>query len=181
VALGNLHRHTGNTRLLKKANRDEMSFRAVGPQTSAGFQAGGWNDDGEITFVNLPGKSDSDIQRTVYHEFGHNWDDPSENAYAATFRAVSGWKEHDGNAPPEGYLLGLSAKKDWVYLASADDTFARDYGKTNPFEDMATTWEAYFVFAYHGGATGLTREGLKKNADKWATIDSLINDLHLDW
>ena len=183
VALANLHHHTGNTRLLKTAARGEMSFLAVGMQTSPGFQAGGWNSGSEIAFVNLPAIATSYIQRTVYHEFGHNWDDQSENRFVNTFRAVSGWQVHnnDGGSlfPPAGYNGSLDGA--WDYRASAVNTFAREYGKTNPNEDMASTWEAYFVNAYHGGAAQLVVEGLTMNGAKWATLDSLFGDLRAAW
>jgi hypothetical protein len=35
-----------------------------------------------------------------------------------------------------------------------DAEFARGYGKTNPYEDYATTWEVYFMKQYHGTANG---------------------------
>ena len=184
VALANLHRHVGNTKLLKTAGGSEMSFLAVGPQTSSGFQAGGWNEGTRIAFVDLPNISTTYLQRTVYHEFGHNWDSTSENSHASAFRAVSGWVEWPGgpffpNTPPASFGLTASSGVGdrWYYLTSAAGTFARNYGKTNPFEDMATTWEAYFVNAYHGGATGLASEGLTKSQDKWDTLDDLFIDL----
>lgn len=175
VALANLHRHTGNTRLLKTAGGVEMSFLAVGTQTSTGFQSGGWNTGTEIAFVDLLAIPTSQLLRTVYHEFGHNWDESSENRYVTTFRAVSGWIEN-GTLQP-GYTASTGVGDTWQYLTTAGGTFARPYGMTNPLEDMATTWEAYFVNAYHGGATGLTQQGLTANAAKWATLDSLFADL----
>ncbi|MBX9628321.1 MAG: hypothetical protein K2X82_31265 [Gemmataceae bacterium] len=184
VALANLQNATGNTRLLKTAGRGEMSFRAVGMQTDKNaFRSGGWNSGTEITYVNIQGKGDLDVQETVYHEFGHNWDDPSENRYANDFRAVTGWRPHSNGPkggslfPPAGYLLSTDAGGTWDYLASRANTFAREYGKTNPKEDMATTWEAYFVNRYHGGAATLTSEKLTANAAKWQTMNSLFWDL----
>lgn len=176
VALANLHRHTGNTRLLTTADRKPMSFLAVGKQTSQGFQSGGWNTGTQIVFVNLPTISTSYLERTVYHEFGHNWDAPEENRHVGAFRAVTGWIENP--VPQVGFTASTGANDTWQYLTSKEGTFARtDYGRENPYEDMATTWEAYFVNAYHGGAAGLAREGLTANADKWATLDALFADL----
>jgi hypothetical protein len=51
------------------------------------------------------------------------------------------------------------------------------YGQTNPYEDMACTWEAYFIDRYHGGAATLSREGLMRNDPKWATLDALFSRL----
>ena len=183
VALANLQSQTGNTRLLKKADRGEMSFLAVGMQTDANaFRASGWNDNGQIAYVNLPNQSNMDVQKTVYHEFGHNWDDVGENPYVTDFQNVSGWQTSPWalSGPgkvDDGYLLSTDAGGTWEYRASAANTFAKEYGKTNPFEDMATTWEAYFVNRYHGGADTLTSLGLTRNDAKWATIDSLFGDL----
>jgi len=182
VALANLHRHVGNTRLLKTAARGEMSFLAVGMQTSTGFQAGGWNNGTGIAFVDLPNISASSLQRTVYHEIGHNWDESTENMYVDDFRNVSGWQGSPWNLygpgkVNDGYLLSTDAGGTWEYLASAAGTFAREYGKTNPHEDMATTWEAYFVNRYHGGTDGLARENLSGNLAKWGTLDSLFWNL----
>jgi Ca2+-binding RTX toxin-like protein len=176
VALGNLHHHTGNTRLLKTAGGTAMSFLAVGKQTDSNmFRSGGWNNGTEVVFVDPASSSAITLQRTVYHEFGHNWDEASENRYVGNFRAVSGWYEFDSAGPEYTASSGVGDR--WYYRTDRADTFARDYGKTNPLEDMATTWEAYFVNAYHGGATGLTQQGLARNDAKWGTLDSLFNDL----
>jgi hypothetical protein len=179
VALANLQAQGGgNTRLLKKADWGEMSFLAVGAQTdSNAFRSGGWNNNGQIVYVDLPNTSDIGVQRTVYHEFGHNWDDPSENLWANDFRKVSGWVE--SATPLSGYTASTGVGDNWQYQTAKAGTFARAYGKTNPFEDMATTWEAYYVNAYHGGAAGLTSQGLTANAAKWATLDTLFGYLRL--
>ncbi|MFO0811447.1 MAG: calcium-binding protein [Gemmataceae bacterium] len=178
VALANLQSQTGNTRLLKKADWGEMSFLAVGAQTDANtFRSGGWNNGGQIVYVNLPNTSDINVQRTVYHEFGHNWDEPSENPWATNFRAVSGWIE--SATTPTGYTASRGVGDNWQYRTSAAGTFARTYGQTNPFEDMGTTWEAYFVNKYHSATTTLTAQGLTRNDAKWATLDTLFGFLKL--
>ena len=160
-----------------------MSFLSVGMQTGGTPGIGGWNNGTQIVYVNLPATATAQVQRTVYHEFGHNWDDPSENRFANSFRAVSGWQVHDNGGgslfPPAGFLLSTDGA--WDYRASAAGTFARNYGKTNPFEDMGTTWEAYFTNKYHGGAAALATAGLTANAAKWATMESLFTDLRADW
>jgi len=176
VALANLHSHTGNTRLLKTAGRGEVSLLAVGVQTDANtFRSGGWNSGNQIAIVDLRNETTGKLQRTVYHEFGHNWDEAGENRHVADFRAVSGWIERE--ATPTGFTASTGTGDNWQYLTTTAGTFARNYGRTNPKEDMATTWESYFVNLYHNGATGLSLAGLTKNADKWATLDSLFVDL----
>jgi Ca2+-binding RTX toxin-like protein len=181
VALANLHRHmvwpsgAGNTRLLKTAGGTNMSFLAVGKQTSGGISIGGWNSGTAIAFVDLGSEDDIGVWSTVYHEFGHNWDEVDENRYVSAFRAVSGWIE--SSTPQVGYTDSIGVKDTWQYLTSKSGTFAREYGKTNPKEDMATTWEAYFLNAYHGGVLTLAKLKLTADLDKWATMDSLFRDL----
>ena len=175
VALANLHRHTRNTRLLKTWNGGEMSFLAVGKQTTSGFQSGGWNSGTEIAFVDLPTIDTMYLQRTVYHEIGHNRDEWWENGHTAAFQAVSGWVERD--TTPAGHTASLGVGDEWHFKTSKAGTFAGEYGKTNPLEDMATTFEAYFVNEYHGGAATLAAEGLIRNDDKWDTLDDLFVDL----
>jgi Ca2+-binding RTX toxin-like protein len=181
VALGNLHRHTGNTRLLETAAGGGLGFLAVGRQTSgrtnSGGLIGGWNDPdaNEIAFVDVSARSDMSLYRTVYHEFGHNWDEPEENEFADDFRAVSGWIQ--SSSPPAGYTPSSGTDDNWYYRTSAAGTFAREYGKTNPEEDMGTAWEAYFVNRYHGGATALDDERLTRSDAKWATLDDLFDSL----
>ncbi|MBX9626178.1 MAG: hypothetical protein K2X82_20435 [Gemmataceae bacterium] len=182
VALANLHRHVGNTKLLKTAGGGEMSFLAVGKELGTKPKGvGAWNGGTQIVYVDLPSKTDLRVQKTVYHEFGHNWDEPDANRYADQFRAVSGWKKFNG--PMAGYTASTGKVSDtvddgWYYTTSAEWTFARKdrYGQTNPGEDMATTWEAYFVSQYHGPAAMTTLE-LTRNAAKCDTLDSLFNDL----
>ena len=177
VAFGNLHRHTGNTKLLERSGGSgSTTLLAVGPQTAGSSNVGGWNSGGQtIAIVSPEAKSDMGLNRVVYHEFGHNWDEASENAFVGDFRAVSGWVESDFLLT--GYTASTGFGDQWQYLASKGNTFARGYGKTNPLEDMATTWEAYFVNAYHGGAAGVANEGLTKNQDKWDTLDDLFATL----
>ena len=84
---------------------------------------------------------------------------------------------------PVGYTASTGKITDtiddgWYYKTSAAGTFSRNdgYGQTNPDEDMATTWEAYFVSAYHGPAA-MTTLGLVQVSAKWNTLDSLFSDL----
>lgn len=83
----------------------------------------------------------------IIHEIGHNWDEEIQiQAYSSSlegqidaFRALSGWTATDqtGNS---NYTQ--SHDEGWWYLSNS--YFAADYGRTNPFEDLATTWEYYF-------------------------------------
>ena len=177
VALGNLHRHTGNTALLERSGGSgSTTLLAVGAMTDGGSNVGGWNSGGQTIAVVSPElKGDMSMNRLVYHEFGHNWDTAAENPFANAFRAVSGWVESD--LLLNGYTASSGFGDKWHYLTSKSNTFARGYGKSNPLEDMATTWEAYFVNAYHGGAAGVAAEGMTICQEKWDTLDDLFASL----
>lgn len=83
---------------------------------------------------------------TAIHELAHNWDSDLELATASgslaatwdNFLGLSGWT--DVNPGSNGFTQ--SHDGEWWYESSA--SFAEDYGRTNPNEDMATVWEAYF-------------------------------------
>ncbi len=80
------------------------------------------------------------------HEIGHNWDGELElqtlSAAAGqlwnSFLALSGWQESN----PGGGTHQQSLDGEWWYLQNA--AFHDSYGRTNPFEDFATTWELFF-------------------------------------
>ena len=85
-------------------------------------------------------------QSTAIHELAHNWDSELElttasGALAGTwesFLSLSGWT--DVNPGSSGF--SQSHDGEWWYQDSAG--FAEGYGRSNPNEDMATVWEAYF-------------------------------------
>lgn len=128
-SLEDLHRKTGNTKLLKRKNGDQITIQRLGAQTDGNFNLGGVNSGDLITL--LDASFDGGIEklsRIMFHEIGHNWDNENDNWDA--FKGLSGWRQ--SSAP--GYTQ--STDGDWWYQSSA--TFARNYGKTNPMEDFAT-------------------------------------------
>lgn len=170
VALGNLHRHVGNSRLLKTAGGENIEFQRVGPQLTVlpgGAQIGGWNSGTRIIFTDVSFTRALDAQITTYHELGHNWDDPGENPFAREFRAISRWdKSNDpGDRPSD------AAGDEWFYN-DVDANFARTYGKWTPAEDYATTWETYFAWAYHG-----TTDGNNLVMSKIQSVDRLFQSM----
>jgi len=78
------------------------------------------------------------VDDTVFHEFAHNYDELSENPFITQFRAISDWDQ----TQDAGDTLSLDGR--WWYNDTSDDFF-RQYGTTNPFEDYATTFAAYFL------------------------------------
>ena len=182
IAVANLHRHTGNTRLLKLANSGELTFQRIGNQLTVlpnNDQIGGWNaGNGTITFTNMNffdatlTAADIDLRLwgTVYHEIGHNWDDPAEHRaagvrdYATAFRGISGWR-CAATRPTVNHVASAATGDDWWYLNTAQ--FARAYGRWNPLEDYATTWETYFWNRYHATTNGNTVVSAKhENLDR---------------
>ena len=64
----------------------------------------------------------------MIHELAHNWDKIDETPGIKAFFDMSVW---------------CMRRNEWTYHPDAD--FARDYGKTNPCEDFATSLEVYFL------------------------------------
>lgn len=109
------------------------------------------------------------MAQTAVHEVGHNWDSELErsNAYGSltgtwqTFLNLSGWTDSNPNNP----AYTQSSDGDWWYLTGS--AFYDSYGRTNPYEDFATTWELYF-----DPAASTSDEALM--AAKLATLDTLF-------
>ena len=126
--------------------------------------------DGSVGRINATG---GDPQRyyatnisisTIYHELAHNWDDPNENALVNDFRAVAGWQEFAAD-PGAGWEKGNSAHEYWDnwYFRDLDDGldgFAREYGKTNPREDFATSFAPWVAAASGRSMFGVPPETL---------------------
>ena len=74
------------------------------------------------------------------HETGHNWEE--EGPVWDDFKQISGWTQRNRSGD-EDYRRGTDDTEKWWYLASAD--FASSYARTNPYEDFAETFHAYFT------------------------------------
>jgi hypothetical protein len=150
-----MHGETGNVKLLKRSNGGNMTFLRFGGYiaynetdghndasdqkanalgvTFAGFNTG----DGRVFFnAGTFNGSAHDVASTVVHELAHNWD--TENGKFDEWKSLSGWIKKT----TAGAGQTLSKDGQWVYNTNAP--FARDYGKTNPYEDFTTSFEAYF-------------------------------------
>ncbi len=163
VALGNIHRLTGNNRLLTHSGQT-ISLWAVGELLS-GEGVGGWNRRSNSSIAITESSfaaGERRIWEVVYHEFGHNWDEPDENTFNPEFRGISQWHEH--------YTIGdtpSTAKGDNWYFRDVATNFAREYGMWSPFEDYATTWETYFLNKYHGGSNNRVITSKIENLEKF--------------
>jgi hypothetical protein len=180
VALGNLHKLTGTTKLLKTAGGQAMGFERWAATTLPdGSPVLGWNQNSTLSFTSNALAGDPvKVWATVYHEFAHNWDDPSENALIPAFRSISGWTQ----TPPAnatGYSVNEpSLSNGQVWFFRIDSSFARSYGSLGgPKEDYATTWETVFTQYFHGVLPTLESSPNllvpAKAANVWALVDSL--------
>jgi hypothetical protein len=115
----------GNTKLMKRSDGSGIGLYRVkdlGTDTLAIN-----NEDGSIDLDDLAFTDKLGPQATIIHELGHNWDTKDENPTIRDFYELSHWRKIKGA---------------WTFNPAA--AFARDYGKTSPFEDFATSFEVYF-------------------------------------
>lgn len=79
---------------------------------------------------------------TIIHEIGHNWD--NENRYWSNFLSLSGWTQNVARGY-EGYYY--AADRGWAYRREAytNNVFASTYARTNPYDDFAESFAAYFL------------------------------------
>ena len=164
-ALAAIQERSGSTDLLKKSNGSEIEFVRYGEQLSVtNLRIGGCNSGGRIGLVDATfSHGDSWVQQVVFHEIAHNWD--RENPNWNQFLALTAWESIAGAGSAEvadrtaSGELSVSRDGKWAYDSGADNTFARTYGTTNPYEDFATTFAASFMdylgLSYRdGGARG---------------------------
>jgi len=138
--------------------------------------------------------TDQAAQGVVYHEMGHLWDEYLEevdNGFGGTkiigenpciddFRQVGDWNDFDGPIPA-GYEQAHDTYddiwKDWGFLIKDGilDGFAGDYGKMNPLEDFATTFNAYVNHSQgEGYGADPAHVVATRLQDRFAVIDQWI-------
>ena len=169
VAFARLCDQTGNTRLLHDSldTRDLGFYKysdlggAAGINTlsTSGFQqfnpqTGQWEwvytYEREIHILDWNENStwyNDQFQLVVLHEIGHNWDSQLELATVSaqvgqlwdSFLGVSGWRSTN---PYDNVNYTQSLNGQWWYSSSA--SFAENYGRTSPQEDLSTMWEYFF-------------------------------------
>lgn len=106
----------------------------------------------------------------VIHEIAHNWDSdveiranaPSRPSAWTSFRNNGRWSETRLNSD---YIR--SSDRQWWY--HRNEEFARDYGRTNPFEDFASVWELYFSI------DNISDEPSSSIRSKLTQVDRLFN------
>lgn len=177
---------TGSNALLYKPNGAEPSLFRLG---DASNQYVAFNDSGtgdthysnQSFTVNGVRNENWGVQ-VVLHEFGHNWDTPEESrsliagwgpAAVDAFRARSGWTQA---RPADTTNYRLSRDGQWWYRSDAQ--FVRDYARTNPFEDYAESFSAYFMnrmgrtFVFGDGAAAAP--GKMDVMASWVTLVSWL-------
>ncbi len=134
-AFESLQDRTDNNVLLRTANGSEITYRRLGAASTSfvAWNSGTLQQFADGTFSNTDGW----IHQVVFHEIGHNWD--NENPEWDDFQAISGWTTSDMSSNSN---FSAGAIGNWYHLNSAN--FARNYGKSNPREDFATAFAAYF-------------------------------------
>lgn len=149
AALKTLHDKTNNTRLLKTASGGQLTFvrQATGSRTG---EAGNNEENGRINLMDLAfNNATISLSQSVVHEIAHNWDDeiytaPANAQLNNEFTRISGWRGTGGSGRTQG-------SAGWYYTTGTK--FARDYGSTDVYEDIATVWESYF----YGSSADRTR------------------------
>ena len=105
--------------------RENDAAEAASNDDGAGFSAFN-RGSGVIAYTRLNTLIPGSAAETTVHEIGHNWD--NENPKWNEWLGLSGWQKKSTAGP--GQALSTDGK--WVYAADKADTFASDYGKTNP-------------------------------------------------
>ncbi|MEE2737404.1 MAG: calcium-binding protein [Planctomycetota bacterium] len=161
-----LQERTGNNTLLHRENGNEITYQRIG---SCGCGYVGWNSGSVQKFANGTfGGSDAWVHQVVYHEIGHNWD--GENVNWSQWKDLSGWTTTDMSSNSD---YSVSNNGNWYYLNSA--SFARSYGKTNPYEDWATSFAAYFMDYTDENYSGAP--GPSAISDKLEFVDSFLDSI----
>ncbi|MCH2183037.1 MAG: hypothetical protein MK108_13620 [Mariniblastus sp.] len=186
LGFAQLHERTQNTRLLKDPlptgpltfYKESLNYLGNALAVNSWqWTSNGWTTSysRQIRFAEWSELSESQNrlrQSTVIHEIAHNWDSELEltrvnagwSGRANSFQQLSHWT----TIPHAGMPFIPSLDGQWWYLPTSADGFAREYGKTNPYEDLATVWEHYF-----SGQTALD-PGLQSKLDY---VHQLFDDL----
>lgn len=187
-ALHTLHEITGNTRLLKDGNNSALTFFRMG-LANTGTTPEGWSNHlGNISITDAAFDPGMPLKQTVIHEVGHNWDWEGTNNSIDEFRALSGWT--DSNIISSTWVRGggrhividpnlssgLDGNDSWWY-DSTQTNFVREYSRTDPYEDFATSFAAYVLgpeFYIDSIAEGQSLGGAAASPEKMLYMEQFI-------
>ena len=141
VGLQVLHDTTANTNLLVDSGNRPLFFHRYHIRPKDAWKSAIADNTGlMIRFYDEAFASGSLTASTTVHEIAHSWFPYERTREGIAWNALSGWQRDHG----AGNDLVRSGDGKWWYQISAK--FARFYGRQNPHEDWATSWESYFVF-----------------------------------
>lgn len=171
------HYRTNNTRFLKDtiSSDDLRIFKASEAYAWSGLnrtyvQNGRWYREIYIADFNAADAADTAAAvSTMVHEIAHNWDSES-GGFWTTFKSKSAWTNQNPNSG--NYYRSTDGK--WWYHKNS--VFARDYGRTNPYEDFATAMQVYHQIYLQYGRAGIYDTPAYNSgiAGKLQVIDSLF-------
>lgn len=163
-----LHLRTQNDNLLETSTGGTLTFWRGGSKgTTLATNFG----SGKIVMYDGAFSNNGTAAVTTIHEIGHNWD--TEHSRWSQWLQISGWRSTaPSSSVASQYSKGIDTDENWWYLKSA--TFARTYGKTNPREDFASSWESYFSRRYNITST-ISTSAL--SSAKTAHLDTLFASL----
>jgi hypothetical protein len=126
---------------------------------------------------------------TTIHEIAHNWDSSKERSNRGVaantwtqFQNISSWRttsssSHKQSGDGDWYFSKASDNGFFGSLASTDSGSLMTYGKWNPREDFATTFEEWFRIVRAQGKNGVG-DGLSaihSNSFKISKINAVSN------
>jgi hypothetical protein len=167
AGLKQLHLRTGNDNLLETKTGGSLTVTRGGSSTNNAVNQG----SGKITMYDSAFASEGQTISTTIHEVGHNWD--NEHSNWSAWQKLSGWR----NTKPAGvdatkYVKATDTDENWWYLKTA--SFCREYAKTNPREDFASSFQSYFIHKYNlPNPTSVA----KLSTAKLNHLDTLFNSL----
>lgn len=138
TALRMLHERTQNTDLLELPNSQSLVY--LRGTASANTMAQYSKLDDTITFFNLAFTTPVATMRATIHETAHVWD--RDDAMLNSFVKIGGWTKTPGPKDKPG-------DEGWWYSPKAKFV-GLPWSAMNPFEDIANSWEAYFLNSKKG-------------------------------
>jgi hypothetical protein len=137
-AFAALVKSTNNNRLLTRGDGSDPIWIRYGSRRSGPNTVSAWNAGSNIAMTDVAMATPDAALATVFHEIAHNWNYEANNPLYKDFLALSGWRRNGGP--------GFTRSTDGQWHYRSDARFFDDYGRTNPWEDFATCFEAAFLY-----------------------------------
>lgn len=137
-AFATLVRATNNNRLLTRGDGSDPIWIRYGSRRSGPDTVAAWNAGSNIAMTDVAMVNPDAAMATALHEIAHNWHYEATNPFYKDFLSLSGWRRNGGP--------GFTRSTDGQWHYRSDARFFEDYGRTNPWEDFATCFEAAFLY-----------------------------------